>query len=513
MATTTGKPPYLTNPEDLSLQDLVDACEILRVDTTLMDFAMRQFKTLRDSPAEFLSIETIAANEGVNASTVRRRLKQLAIEGVFNEISEPMEVSPGVTRRALLFQIASPDSEKIRERREREEKAANRLAERRGSLVDQNDLTSSIGVQDNMSLYLNMMWSLIFPVLSYSRRDQSESRTVILNEIGFRFPVEATSQHGTPIARVVDLVAWTALLSLCLEDLRERKSSGKPISNKFTIKGATIAKALRISRTEYLSGMLQRLNNTQISLNEVPPSILDKWGYEEVSMNTSFIHELVMARMRHTDDQKENPGAWVFKWQLSHYVYEMLLSKMKGSKVNLTSLSQDLLDEKNNVISALHLYSRRVITHREKIYDISLDELHKKIAPSLARHDFFEMLGDGLNNLYKRELAYLESSDPLRHNYNGQDSDDDLKVSPHVPSAPEGLGKNSLSKHLPTEANVECFGFNVVINGGNVYISRNHSDPLVGMASETERKKLIHGAGKQQSLDLFDSPDSINIDF
>lgn len=485
------KPPYIINSNELSLRDVAAICDVLRVDHELAGFAIRQLSALERQESGWLPLGTIAASEQVSPSTARRRLKHLAEAGAMVEKRQLMEVSPAVYRRVLIFEYNTPESKTIRERLEKECAAAQRLEEKRSvPHINPKEIPTDLHREDSISLYVNMIWSLIFPVLSYSRCDKTKSRTTtISSDFSPPFPVSATSKEGTPIARVTDLVCWAALLSVCRDDLRERRAQGIELTNTFTIRAFPLARKLNIGRIDTLSGVLERLNNTELNLTLVPRDIvINGWAFDELIVNTSFLHELafaVIGDLSDSDSERRKPGTWAFQWQLPHYVYEMLISKLDGTRVRPIPISQDLLEEPNNVIAGLHLYSRRALQRIDKHEDLTLHELQARIAPNMKPYEFFRRLGGGIASLYQRERERIDNGAPLR-----VITGSEMEIHPYDPIPPAGFGENPVSQYLPREADVECYGFQVSIENNRIHLMRNPSDTVVGSFSESERHAL-----------------------
>lgn len=502
------KPPYLSNPEGLSLQDCVDACEVLRIDAALTEFATKQFISLRSLGEQRISIYVLAEREDVAASTVRRKLKQLTDLGLLTETKTREAVSGGKVRQVSIYTFAHPSSKRISERRSRAEEAVARLS-RGVPQVDRTELTAELDDQRELGLYIDMMMSLLFPVLSYSKKDSSSSRQITLTtNWGERIPVSATAQSGTPVARVSDLIAWAALLSVCLDDLRERQASGRGLDNNFVIRGALLGRHLKVAKIQSLREMLLRLNNTQINLDRMPAHIMQRWGVEETYIHTSFIYELKEARLKNkepSDDSREHMGSWVFQFQLPHHVYRLLVTKLAEMKVKLFRLSADLLSEDNNVLLGLYLYCRQTLTSVDKRIELSIDDLHRKIAPTMARHEFCRSLGRGIEKLYSREAQH---NVPLRIHV-----DANGEANPVDPFPPRGIGEGRVSKHLPREANVECYGFIVIVSEERVFLEPNASDELVGVTSEPERRRLMKGSSASKQIDLLGTLDDVDMNF
>ena len=47
---------------------------------------------------------------------------------------------------------------------------------------------------------------------------------------------------------------------------------------------------------------------------------------------------------------------------------------------------------------------------------------------------------------------------------------------------------------LPWEANVECYGFVVILNGDEVFLERNPYDPTIGITSKASKGVLVKKA-------------------
>ena len=484
------KPPFIGNPHGITADQLVDAGLVLRVKSELIDFALRVLSLIREDEEIDLP-KVMSVSEGAESS-VRRWLNELTDSGILD--SEKVVRQTSTSRKKVrVYKFCYPTAERIAQAKEREKQAIARTA----PLGTAMSVTKEVDPTKSMALYINMMMSALFPALSYSQRDRTESRSVkIKTEWGETLPVTVKGRRDVPVPRLTDLVAWTGLLSLCYDDLRERLAQGKEPENQFVMKAFQVAHFLKVSRVEYLTSILHRLNGCEVELSQLPGELLDRWGLDRSIVRVGFIHDLSehWAKDPETDDEMNHKA---FMWSLPNHVYQVLLAKIRqaeasgrGGKVKLFALSPSLLEENNNVVLALHLYCRRALPHPNMKRKLTLKELHETIAPTLEFFDFAKKLANGIERLYEHEI---HSPLPLRGMINPESGE----AQRYEPAEPSGHEKRKWHSALPWEANVECYGFIVILNGDEVFLERNPYDPTIGMSTKASRGSLVKKGGEK----------------
>lgn len=500
------KPPFVVNSHNVTMDEAVDNAQLLMVREGLIEFAVALIRMVSASPHQCVGIDAVAQKVGVSESTARRWLSDLSISGILESQKFGVMGPSGKKRAAVTFSLTHPSADKIQAARNKAKAAAARIAGS-GNVATQRDIElMPQQVGEASTLYLNMMMSALFPVMSYTQKDHSSSRKMaIRTEWGETLTVSAASRGGTPLARLTDLVAWTGLLSICLTYLRERAAEGLPLDNKFVMPAMQVARALGIPKATTLMATMERLNATEICLESIPMALMARWGVDQGTLRSGFIHDFSPVRLNTVNAPGERKP-WVLCWLLPLGVFDLLVKKVaqsqgKLTKLNLISLTSDLLKEDNNVVVALHLYCRRALARRTE-YRMTLHQLHRAIAPAMTGNAFMETLGAGIVALYRREISH---STPMRASLNV-----DGAPTKYIPTPPQ-LGRLKYSA-LPITADVCCYGFIVTVAGDEVLLEKNPYDPIVGLASASERHRLVNAANLSRS-DLDVSLEDIDMDF
>ena len=481
------KPPFIGNPHRITASQLVDAGLALRVKSELIDFALRVLSSIpTEDEADLPAVMSLS---DAAESTVRRWLNELAESGIL-ETDKVIRLTGTTRKKVRVYSFCHPTAERIAKAKEREKQAIARTAPLGTAMA----VTKDIDPTTSMALYINMMMSALFPALSYSQRDKTESRSVkIKTEWGQTLPVTVKGRRDVPVPRLTDLVAWTGILSLCYDDLRDRLSLGKEPQNLFVMKAFQVARFLKVTRVDYLTSILHRLNGCEVELSQLPGELLDRWGLDRSIVRVGFIHDLSehWTKGEGNDDEMNHKA---FLWSLPNHVYQVLLAKIRqaeesgrGGKVKLFALSPSLLEESNNVVLALHLYCRRALPQPNMQRKMTLKELHETIAPTLEFFDFAKKLASGIQHLYEHEI---QSALPARCRLNP----DTGEAERYEPIEPSGHEKRKRHSVLPWEANVECYGFVVILNGDEVFLERNPYDPTIGITSKASKGVLVKKA-------------------
>lgn len=447
------KPPFVTNTNNITEDDIVLICKQLSLSSHEMDCLWRTYRAVI-SANDRISMVELAIKEGISLNGVRKRMNLLVDKGAMEKSSERIE---GVRRPISVFVfkaavISAPIEKKQKEIFIQRFEGGSTS----GSMVIDNSsrtMVRSPAIDD-------LICSVLFSALDFNRKGKSTEIRVVIDWYGFKVPVITRSVHGSVIARVTDLRVYIAILTLCEQIVKNKIRFQEDVVNLFSIELSDILDVMKREKDggnrDSVIKSMSRLSTTSFVVSELPSKILERFCLSNMMQTINPLSDFGIY---------EKPDRKIYKdtfisFQLPHVVYDGMISERRS----IFKIRPDALKENNEVFFAFHLWCRRRIGKKAIQFITSIERLNEEIAPGVSSRDFKRRFYSGL----ERFETIGEEKDILNNKVTW--SNEKIKTN-----------------RVVTSCFVSVYGYAIKIKNKKITISASFDKNMISMNDESSK--------------------------
>jgi DNA-binding Lrp family transcriptional regulator len=476
---TAGAPPFYDNLNSITGETVQRIIELMPgLDNTHRKIL--SFMVLRgEKEGGRSSIQDIADYIGFKPAAIRNRLKVLVSAGVAEHHMVSYE---GCRRPVSLYRLTLPE--------------LGRLSDVTGVLGGpsptipvlpesheihsfSNELFSAI-LRDETPFFVdNLFCTVLFSALPVSRKLIYDPFKVVVDWYGQDVPVTLRPLAEKPVCKADDLRFYIGLITYLSELVQ---TEGVPVTvidgGAWTIKVSEVLNVMGLStsggNTKTALASFERLASTNVELAALPPQVMERYGFERAEQSFQALGNFGI----YQKTAKVNKAAFI-TFTLPPTINDSLIKYGR----DFFKLSPNALRYNEAYFLRIHLWAKRRLGQNLNSKTIDHRRAWKEISPGIRFKEHIKRFNDVVLNF----VDYVDSL--LVDDVITQTQSNMLVIA--RPSSAQG-------NHQVINATVNVFGYILRITDTHIHITRDISDPYVGIGQSST--VLLDRAGPVAAL-------------
>lgn len=461
-----GAPPFYDNLNGLTGETVQQIIELMpALDNTHRKIL--SFMALSgDKDGGRSSIQEIADYIGFKPAAIRNRLKVLVSAGVAEHVMVSFEgcrrpvslyrlVVPELGRLSEVGQVLAPPSSPIPV-----------LPESHEIHTFSAELFSSALRHETPFFVDNLFCTVLFSALPVSRKLIYEPFKVVVDWYGQDVPVTLRPLAEKPVCKADDLRFYIGLITYLSELVQ---TEGVPLSvidgGAWTIKVSDVLNVMGLStsggNTKTALASFERLASTSVELAALPQQIMKRYDFERAEQSFQALGNFGV----YQKTAKVNKTAFI-TFTLPPTINDSLIKYGR----DFFKLSPNALRYNEAYFLRIHLWAKRRLGQNLSSKTIDHRRAWKEISPGIAFKEHIKRFNDVVVNFVDYVDALLADEVITR-----------VQSNMLVSGRPTGAGG---PLHI-VGATINVFGYILRITDSHIHITRDISDPYVGIGSSS----------------------------
>lgn len=473
-------PPFYDNNNSISA-DMVQ--QIIELMPTLDETHKKilSFMTLTGSTeGERASIQDIADYIGFKPAAIRNRLKVLVSAGVAEHHMVSFE---GCRRPVSLYRLTLPELSKLASIGDVLSPSPARLPilpEDHEIHSLSHELFSAILRDENPFFIDNLFCTVLFSALPVSRKLLYEPFRVTVDWYGQDVPVTLRPLAEKPVCKADDLRFYIGLITYLAELVQ---TEGVPMTvidgGAWTIKVSDVLNVMGLStsggNTKTALASFERLASTSIELASLPEQVMERYGFERAEQSFQALGNFGI----YQKTANVNKTAFV-TFTLPPTINDSLIKYGR----DFFKLSPNALRYNEAYFLRIHLWAKRRLGQNINSKTIDHRRAWKEISPGIGFKEHIKRFNYVIVNFvdYVSSLLIDEVITDIQSN----------RLVLTDPTRAQG-------HHQVVNATINVFGYILRVTDTHIHITRDISDPYVGIGQSTP--VLIEGSGAVATLE------------
>jgi hypothetical protein len=460
------KPPLISNDAGVNAADLDVLCDKLVLTEREIAY-LKGILAMCNAQKRDLGIEEIIDDKVKSSAGVRKRLENFCNKGALLKTERKIV---GKNKPIIVYKLKRLSVTDLNQQQLIPVKESRKSV---SSVILKNPMVPHLGVAKTLSSPAidDLICTVLFAAMEFNRQGKEKVIPVTIDWHSEKVSVVTRCVSGDDkvIARVTDLKYFIAMLTIADQLITHSLHEDTQPTNFFAIDVANINVYLKKDNTggniETALKALHRLSDTVFDIEELPQTILDRFGFENAFLRITPLANFGVYEDYKTDEQQRKTITVTFS--LPEVIFQGILS----DRINVYRINPNVLMETNEILFALHLMNRRLIGTRISMhYKSNLTKLKSLIAPDkkITEKVFRSRLFAGLSKHYQNLPASKKHK---------------LK-----PIGLDDRGQDIISYYAPID------GYYIRIRGDDVTIHIDAEDHYVGIHS------LHHALKKKTSI-------------
>ncbi|MEM8561050.1 MAG: winged helix-turn-helix domain-containing protein [Pseudomonadota bacterium] len=458
-----GAPPFFDNQNGISgevVQHIIDLMPALdskhREILSFMALAGQSDGTHR-------SIQEIADYIGIKPPAIRNRLKVLVSAGIAEHHMISYE---GCRRPVSLFRLRLPELSKLATALDTTEPSLPTLPESHEIHTFSNELFSAIARDENPFFVDNLFCTVLFSALPVSRKLTYEPLDVTVDWYGQNVPVTLRPLAERPVCKAEDLRFYIGLITY-LSELVQNEGVPRNVldGGAWTIKISDVLNVMGLptsgGNTKTALASFERLASTNIELASLPETVMERYGFEHAEQAFQALGNFGI----YQKTAKVNKSTFI-TFSLPPTINDSLIKYGR----DFFKLSPNALRYNEAYFLRIHLWAKRRLGQNINAKTIDHRRAWKEISPGIAFKEHLKRFNDVIWKFvdYVDSLVFDEVITEIQGN---------MLVS-NRPSRAKDTGS-------VTNATINLFGYILRITDTHIHITRDISDPYVGIGRDS----------------------------
>ena len=476
---STGAPPFYDNFNGVTAEMTQQIIELMPA----LDDTHRKilsFMTLSgDKAGGRSSIQDIADYIGFKPAAIRNRLKVLVSAGV----AEHRMVSfDGCRRPVSLYRLILPELGRLADVSKALEAPSSRipvLPESHEIHSFSNELFSAV-LRDETPFFVdNLFCTVLFSALPVSRKLVYDPFRVVVDWYGQNVPVTLRPLAEKPVCKADDLRFYIGLITYLPELVQ---TEGVPLTvvegGAWTIKVSDVLNVMGLStsggNTKTALASFERLASTSVELAALPEQVMKRYGFERAEQSFQALSNFGI----YQKTAKVNKTAFI-TFTLPPTINDSLIKYGR----DFFKLSPNALRYNEAYFLRVHLWAKRRLGQNLNSKTIDHRRAWKEISPGIAFKEHIKRFNDVV-------LNFVEYVDSLLV--------DEVITQVQANMLVTARPRRALGNHQAVNATVNVFGYILRITDTHIHITRDISDPYVGIGKSAS--VLLDSAGSVTAL-------------
>ena len=458
----TGSPPFYDNQNNITAEMVQQIIALMPA----LDETHRKilsYMALRgDRDGARSSIQGIADYIGFKPAAIRNRLKVLVSAGVAEHVMVSFE---GCRRPVSLYRLILPELSRLTAVSAALQSPSPRipvLPESHEIHSVSSELFSAIVRDDTPFFVDNLFCTILFSALPVSRKLIYEPFKVVVDWYGQDVPVTLRPLAERPVCKADDLRFYIGLITYLSELVQ---TEGVPLTvvdgGAWTIKVSDVLNIMGLStsggNTKTALASFERLASTNIELAALPAQVMERYGFERAEQSFQALGNFgIYQKMA-----KVNKAAFI-TFTLPPTINDSLIKYGR----DFFKLSPNALRYNEAYFLRIHLWAKRRLG--QNLNSKTIDHLRawKEISPGIRFKEHIKRFNDVVMNFADYVDTLLED-----------------EVITQVQSNMLAIAKPSCAKgkYQVVNTTINVFGYILRITDTHIHITRDISDPYVGI--------------------------------
>ena len=462
----TGAPPFYDNQNNITGEMVQQIIELMPAldETHRKILSYMALRGNKDGGRD--SIQDIADYIGFKPAAIRNRLKVLVSAGVAEHCMVSFE---GCRRPVSLYRLILPELSRLSDVSAALEGPSSRipvLPESHEIHSVSNELFSAILRDDTPFFVDNLFCTVLFSALPVSRKLIYEPFNVVVDWYGQDVPVTLRPLAEKPVCKADDLRFYIGLITYLSELVQ---TEGVPLNvvdgGAWTIKVSDVLNIMGLStsggNTKTALASFERLASTNIELAALPPQVMERYGFERAEQSFQALGNFGIYQKK----AKVNKAAFI-TFTLPPTINDSLIKYGR----DFFKLSPNALRYNEAYFLRIHLWAKRRLG--QNLNSKTIDHLRawKEISPGITFKEHIKRFNDVVMN-------FVDYVDTLL----------DDEVITQVQSNMLAIAKPSRAqgKYQVVNTTINVFGYILRITDTHIHITRDISDPYVGIGKSS----------------------------
>lgn len=330
---------------------------------------------------------TSRAGGGKRIDAVRSRTKRLVELGVLDAEKVPPP-TPRRGRPPLLYTLTALPLENGQNTTPSPTLPTDQL-----DLFPPNTMLPDFWMEDERRLRIDDFWcGLIASALPIADKARF---TMLETQVQFRsadIPLEISTRHGSRIPTIRSIKTVIAVLTMVEQIIQHhsRQAPGITPPTRFTVDLRDVLKLLGLpnkgGNRRTIVQYLREWENALFRFPELPEALREQLEAQFGSDLFGFAHHQLIHQLcgiGHRIQGQKIPT--LIGFELPTQLVERIADR---GTYNLFNVTPAIMSEDNPLAIALHLYCRKILGHKRRVFDIRLKILWKRIAATMRYADF-----------------------------------------------------------------------------------------------------------------------------
>lgn len=463
---STGAPPFFDNLNGITGDMVQQIIELMpALDTTHRKIL--SFMALSgQQDGSRASIQAIADYIGFKPAAIRNRLKVLVSAGV---AEHQMVAFEGCRRPVSLYRLTLPELGKfsaVAEQWERPAHSIPTLPESHEIHSVSNELFSAILREETPFFVDNLFCTVLFSALPVSRKLLYEPFSVTVDWYGQDVPVTLRPLAKRPVCKADDLRFYIGLITY-LSELVQTEGVPRSVMDggAWTIKVSDVLNVMGLStsggNTKTALASFERLASTNIELAALPEQVMNRYGFERAEQAFQALGNFGI----YQKTARVNKTAFI-TFTLPPTINDSLIKYGR----DFFKLSPNALRYNEAYFLRVHLWAKRRLGQNINSKTLDQRRAWKEISPGIAFKEHIKRFNTVVTNFvnYVDSLVFDEIITRVQAN---------MLVS--------GRPTGAQGDHRVVNATINVFGYILRITDTHIHITRDISDPYVGIGKST----------------------------
>jgi DNA-binding Lrp family transcriptional regulator len=480
-ATTTGlfemataAPPFYDNLNSITGEMVQQIIELMPA----LDETHRKilsYMTLSgDRDGGRSSIQDIADYIGFKPAAIRNRLKVLVSAGV---AEHHMVAFEGCRRPVSLYRLTLPELGRLADVAEVLAGPSSKiptLPESHEIHSFSNELFAAI-LRDETPFFVdNLFCTVLFSALPVSRKLLYDPFSVVVDWYGQDVPVTLRPLAEKPVCKADDLRFYIGLITY-LAELVQTEGVPRTVveGGAWTIKVSDVLNVMGLStsggNTKTALASFERLASTSVELASLPAQVMERYGFERAEQSFQALGNFGI----YQKTAKVNKAAFI-TFTLPPTINDSLIKYGR----DFFKLSPNALRYNEAYFLRIHLWAKRRLGQNINSKTIDQRRAWKEISPGIAFKEHIKRLNDVVMNF----VDYVDS-------LLVEDVITKIQSNMLVIARPTG----AQGHHQAINATINVFGYILRITDTHIHVTRDISDPYVGIGKNPD--VLLDSAG------------------
>lgn len=472
---TAGAPPFYDNANGLSGETVQQIIELMPAldETHRKILSFMVLSGNKDGARE--SIQAIADHIGFKPAAIRNRLKTLVSAGVAEHVMVSFD---GCRRPVSLYRLVVPELGRLSDAGEALAPPSSAIAvlpESHEIHSFSTELFSSILRAETPFFVDNLFCTVLFSALPVSRKLIYDPHQVVVDWYGQDVPVTLRPLAEKPVCKADDLRFYIGLITYLSELVQ---TEGVPLSVKdggaWTIKVSDVLNVMGLStsggNTKTALASFERLASTSVELAALPEPIMKRYDFERAEQSFQALGNFGI----YQKTARVNKAAFI-TFTLPPTINDSLIKYGR----DFFKLSPNALRYNEAYFLRIHLWAKRRLG--QNLSSKTIDHLRawKEISPGIAFKEHVKRFNDVVVN-------FVDYVDDLLA--------DDVITQVQSNMLVSGRPGEAGGPHHIVNGTINVFGYILRITDSHIHITRDISDPYVGIGRSSP--VLLDNAGE-----------------